>query len=224
MKACKKWDGCCKDPWPFWPDHWAQSFPCRLLNPFSSNALVVCASLSHGESIKAELSLALARPPRYLLLLGIENLYCWALGSSQWPASSVNLNSPSETQAKPHSLKHSWNKIPSVVSAWCSEGEAEHGKLGSVLPQAFRKLLAARPRAMFITKLKPKQNLSRFGFLHERLDQVGMYSAGIKEEMESALKGQFHIHWNHMQNSQGSKLKLLNTATKAATTVLCHSS
>lgn len=81
-----------------------------------------------------------------------------------------------------------------MVSAWCSEGEAEHGKLGSVLPQAFRKLLTARPRAMVITKLKPKQNLSRFEFLHERLDQVGMYSAGIKEEMESAIKGQFHIH------------------------------
>lgn len=170
MKACKRWDGCCKDSWPFWPEHWAEHFPCRLLNLSSYDALVVCASLSHGESREAELSLALARPPRYLLLLGIENFSCWGLGSLQWPASSVNLNSPSETQAKPHSLKHSRNKIPSVVSAWCSEGEAEHGKVGSALPQAFRKLLAVRPRAVCITKLKPKWNLSRFEFLHERLD------------------------------------------------------
>lgn len=179
---------------------------------------------SHGENTKAGLSLALAKPPRCLFLLEIVNPYCWGPGSSKWPASSMNLNTPSETQAKPHSFKHSWNKIPSTASAWCSGGEAEHARLGSALPQAFRKLLTVRPRAMFVTKLKPKQNLSRFEFLHERLDQLGMCSVGIRGEMDSALKGQFHIHWNHMQNSQGSKLKPLNSVRKAATTVLCHSS
>lgn len=143
---------------------------------------------------KAELSLALAKRPRCRLLLGTQNLCCWGLGSLKWPASSMNLNTPSETQAKLHGFKHSWNKIPSTALALCSGGEAEHAELGSALPQAFRKLLTVRPRAMFITKLKPKQNLSRFEFLHERLDHLGMCSAGIRGGMDSALKGQFHIH------------------------------
>lgn len=60
---------------------------------------------------------------------------------------------------------------------------------------------------MFVTKPKTKQNLSRFEFLHEKLDHPGMCSAGMRGGMNSALKGQFHMHWNHMQSSQGSKLK-----------------
>lgn len=42
---------------------------------FCCDALVFSASVSRGESIKAALSLALARHPRCLFLLGTANLY-----------------------------------------------------------------------------------------------------------------------------------------------------
>lgn len=154
--------------------------------------------------IKASVSTVLAKAPRCLFLLGTGSHYCWALCSSKWPASSMNLKAPSETQAKPHSFKCSWNKIPSAASG---RGRARQAWLRST-PSFQETPHHESKNMMFVTKPKTKQNVSRFEFLHERLDHLGMCSAGMRGGMNSALKGQFHVHWYHMQSSQRSKLNL----------------
>lgn len=171
----------------------------------SADALVFCASVSHEENTKAVLRLTLARPLRCLLLLGIVNLYCWGLSFSKWPASQWTWT----LQAKPKQRHTVLNTLGTESPPQHQLDAQRERQNTSNLALLYPKLSGNRrtePRATFTTKLKPNQNLSCFEFLHERLDQLRMCSTGVREEMNLTLKGQFHIHWNHTQKSQGRSL------------------